>query len=127
LNITLWIFQAVLSFFFLMHSRILLMPDKAIRDSMREQMQFIFDLPAGLRMFIGVAEILAPIGLIAPGLTGIWPWLTPLAAAGLAVIMLGSIVYHVSRGEASPRLMLNVVVLALAAFVAYGRWVILPL
>jgi hypothetical protein len=52
LNITLWIFQAVLSFFFLMHSRILLTPDKAIRDSMRQQMQFIFDLPAGLRMFI---------------------------------------------------------------------------
>jgi hypothetical protein len=53
----------------------------------------------GLRVFIGVAEILAAIGLILPGLTRILPWLTALAAAGLMIIMSSATVLHFYRGE----------------------------
>ncbi len=126
MNIALWILQAILALFFLPHSRLLLDPEKNVPESMREEMQFFFDLSPGFRRFLGVAEILGPLGLILPGLTGILPWLTPLAAAGLALLMAGSIVFHIRRGEASPRLAMNVVVVLLASFVAYGRWLISP-
>src|SRR5262249_1019722 len=53
----------------------------------------------GLRVFIGVAEILAVIGLLLPGLTRILPWLTALAAAGLMIVMSSATVLHIYRGE----------------------------
>ena len=127
MNILLWILQVILAIFFLPHSRLLLDPEKNIPEKMRGDMQFIFDLSPGFRRFLGVAEILGPMGLILPGLAGSLPWLTPLAAAGLAVVMAGSIVFHIRRGETSPRLAMNAVVVLLAGFVAYGRWLISPL
>ena len=83
-------------------------------------------IPAGLRRFIGAAEILAGIGLILPALTGILPWLTPLAAVGLIIVMVGAVIFHIPRKE-YPNIAFNVILLALAAFVAYGRFVLVPL
>ena len=75
---------------------------------------------------IGVLEILGAIGLIVPAVTGILPWLTPLAAAGLAMTMVGAALTHARRGE-YPMIGVNLLLLALTLFVAYGRWALAPL
>jgi uncharacterized membrane protein YphA (DoxX/SURF4 family) len=92
----------------------------------RAQMQWMNALPDNVLVFIGVAEILGGIGLIAPAATGILPWLTVLAAAGLAVVMALAMGFHAVRRE-YPNIVFNLVLFAVAAFVAYGRWVLAPL
>jgi hypothetical protein len=82
--------------------------------------------PAEFMGFIHVAEGLAALGLTLPGLTGLLPWLTPLAAAGLVPIKCGAVPFHLSRREVAPA-MVTAVLLALAAFVAYARWFVIPL
>jgi len=75
--------------------------------------------------FIGVCEILGAIGLILPALLRIKPGLTPLAAAGLFIIMIGAIIVSLPQGVALVTLPL--VTGLLLAFVAYGRWRLAPL
>ncbi len=82
-------------------------------------------MPRGLLTFIGVSEMLGGLGVVLPALTGILPWLTPLAAAGPALIMLLAAGFHLRRKEV-PQALLNAVLLALAASVAVGRFVIPP-
>jgi uncharacterized membrane protein YphA (DoxX/SURF4 family) len=79
----------------------------------------------GVRL-IGTLEILGAIGLIIPALTGILPWLTPVAASCLALTMIGAMITHGRRGEYS-QIGVNVVLLLLTLFVAYGRFVIIPI
>lgn len=67
---------------------------------------------------IGTAEVLGAIGLVAPSATGLLPVLTPVAAAGLAVLMGGAVLTHVSRGEPP---MAPLVLAILAAVVAWLR------
>ena len=74
---------------------------------------------------IGLLELLGAVGVILPAVTGVLPWLTPLAAVGLALIMLSAIVFHLSRREWPNALGLSLV-LAVAIFVAVGRYVIVP-
>jgi len=66
------------------------------------------------------------VGLFLPALTGVLPWLTPLAGGGLALIMILAIPFHMVRRE-WPNIGLNIVLGTIAAFVAYGRFVIEPL
>ena len=75
--------------------------------------------------FIGVCEVLGGLGLILPGLLHIKPGLTPLAAAGLVIIMIGAVVVSLPMGLAMA--LLPLVAGLLAAFVAYGRWRLAPL
>jgi hypothetical protein len=82
-------------------------------------------LPGAFVRFIGVAEVLGAIGLILPGLLRIRPGLTPLAAAGLVVIMIGATAVTLVGGDVALALVPLVVGL-LAAFVAYGRWRLAP-
>ncbi len=82
-------------------------------------------LPGLFLRLIGVAEVLGAIGLILPGLLRIRPGLTPLAAAGLVIIMIGATVLTLAGGEVAMALVPLVVGL-LAAFVAYGRWRLAP-
>ena len=70
---------------------------------------------------VGVLEILGALGLVLPGALGIAPFLTPLAAVGLALTMVGAIATHVRRGE-TDRLVVPVVLLALTLFVAVERF-----
>jgi DoxX-like family len=74
---------------------------------------------------IGVAEVLGAIGLILPGLLRVRPGLTPLAAAGLVIIMIGATVLTLASGEVAPAL-IPLVVGLLSAFVVYGRWRLAP-
>ena len=72
--------------------------------------------------FVGTSELLGALGMFLPMLTGILPWLTALAAVGFAIIqVLAIFTVHVPRKEYNV-LPINAVLLALAVFVAWGRW-----
>ena len=90
------------------------------------QLAYIRAIPSGLRWFTGIAESLGGVGLILPGLTGILPWLTPLAALGMVLVMGGAVVFHIPRKE-YPNIVFNLILLALAAFVAYERFALAQL
>ncbi len=83
-------------------------------------------LPGPFLRFIAVCEVLGALGLILPGLLRIRPGLTPLAAAGLVIIMVGAVWVNVTYAEAILAL-IPLVVGILAAFVAYSRWRVAPL
>ena len=90
-----------------------------------EEMTKQVPLPGLFLRFIAVAEVLGAIGLILPGLLRIRPGLTPLAAAGLLIIMIGATLVTLATGGGTMAMMPLVVGL-LAAFVAYGRWRLAP-
>ena len=118
MNIALWIVQALLAVAFLGAGAMkLTQPKEKLVTSLAWAESFS---PTSIKL-IGAAEVLGALGLVLPALTGIAPVLTPLAAVGLAVVMVGAIVTHGRRGE-RPMIAFNVVLLALAAFVAWGRF-----
>ena len=119
MNIALWITQALLAALFLFAGVMkLIMPI--------EEMTKEIAMPGGFLRFIGVVEVLGAIGLILPWLLRIRPNLTPLAAAGLVIIMIGATAVTLMSGAIATALIPFVVGL-LAAFVAYGRWRLTPL
>ncbi len=83
-------------------------------------------VPRPLMTFIGISEILGAVGVILPALTGILKELTPLAALCFVVLMILAAIFHAPRRE-YPNIVFNLILLALAAFVAYGRLVLVPL
>jgi hypothetical protein len=120
MNIVLWILQVLLAVAFAAHGGLFLAPPADMLAMMNES------IPPALRIFIGVAEVLAAIGLILPGLTRILPWLTALAAAGLMIVMASATVFHLVRGEMSSAAS-AVVLFAIVTFVAYMRWRVKPI
>jgi len=81
----------------------------------------IRDYSLGFIRFIASMEVLGAIGLIVPWMTRILPWLTPLAAAGLGIIMMGAARSHTRLRE--PRnVATNIILLALCLIVVIGRW-----
>jgi putative oxidoreductase len=122
MNIILWIIQALLALVFLMAGFMkTCQPIKALA----EKMSWVTKVPSVLVRLLGIAELLGAIGLILPALTHILSWLTILAAIGLALVMVGAIVLHAVRREVGG-VGLTIVILILSAFVAYGRWILLP-
>jgi hypothetical protein len=118
MNVALWIVQGLLAALFLFAGGAkLVLP--------LDQMAGPVALPGWFLRFLGVAEVLGALGLVLPGLLRIRPGLTPLAAAGLVIIMIGATVVTLVGGMVAVALM-NVVVALLAAFVAYGRWRLAP-
>jgi len=71
--------------------------------------------------------VLGALGLILPAVTGIMPILTPIAAVGLALTMLGALITHVRRKDGMGETLPSVVLMLLSLFVAYGRFVLVPL
>lgn len=118
MNIALWIVQALLAIAFGMAGLLKITQPK---DKLATQMGWVEDFTPRSMKLIGTLELLGAIGLILPLLTGILPWLTPLAALGLVLTMVGAMATHFRRGE-YPNLIANVVLLLLAVFVAYGRF-----
>ena len=90
-----------------------------------EEMTKDIAMPASFIWFIGGVEILGGLGLLLPGVLRIRPGLTPLAAAGLVIIMIGATVLTLAAGAFAVAL-ISLVVGLLAAFVAYGRWRLAP-
>ena len=82
-------------------------------------------MPGWFILFISIAEALGGLGLILPSLLRIQPWLTPLAAALLAIIMIGAVVTTLPMGVGAA--LMPLVVGLLLAFVAYGRWKVAPI
>src|SRR5947209_10495925 len=118
MNVALWIVQALLATLFLFAGGAkLVLPLDQIAGPVA--------LPGWFLRFIGVAEVLGALGLVLPGLLRIRPGLTPLAATGLVIIMIGATIVMWAGGMLAVALM-NLVVTLLAAFVAYGRWRLAP-
>lgn len=90
-------------------------------EALKPTMGWIDDFPAGSHKIIGTLEILAAIGLILPPALDIAPILAPIAATGLAIVMIGAIVVHLRRKE-NQALAPTVILLLLAVFVAWGRF-----
>jgi uncharacterized membrane protein YphA (DoxX/SURF4 family) len=123
MNTGIWIVQVLLAVAFGMAG---IMKLSQPYEAMKTRMAWVNDIPPyGIRV-IGALELAGAVGLILPGVTGILSWLTPLAAVGLGLTMVGAIALHVRRTEYS-HLLPNFVLLALAVFVAYGRFVAVPL
>lgn len=120
MNILLWVLQVLLALAFFAHGWLFLFPPAAMVDQMNAS------LPRWFQLFIGVAEVLAAVGLTLPALTRIQPWLVSAAAAGVMIVMIAATIYHVVRGEISSAAT-TFVLLAMATFVAYMRWRIAPI
>ncbi len=123
MDLAMWIVQGLLALVFVLAGISKLAQPY---EKLAERMGYVKDFPPGVIRGIGVLEVLGGIGVILPAFTGILPWLTPLAAFGLALNMAGAMATHLRRGE-YPMLVGNLVLLVLAAFVAYGRLMIAPL
>ena len=124
MNIILWIIQILLVLLFLFAGGTKLVLSSEVLKSMGSPNQV--QLPFLFLRFIGVCEVIGALGLILPGLLRIRPSLTPLAAAGLAIIMIGATVLTFI-GEGAGVAVVPLVATLLAAFVAYGRWRLAPI
>ena len=122
MNIFLWILQVLVALLFLFHAWLMFAPD----SPQARQMPYIGAIPTRVRRVAGATEGLGALGLILPALTHILPVLTPLAALGLVIMMVAAIVWHIPRRE-YPNIVLNMILLVLAALIAYGRFAVAPL
>jgi uncharacterized membrane protein len=95
------------------------------REKLLKKWAWVEDFSQGSVRIIGVLEVLGAIGIVVPALTGIVPSLTPLAALGLVLLMIGAALTHLRRSEYSV-ITVPAVLLILAAFVACGRFFVLP-
>lgn len=123
MDTVLWILQVLLAIAFVGAGLMKLTQPKA---KLAERMAWANDFSDTQVKLIGLVELLGAVGLLLPAITRILPILTPLAAAGLVLTMLGAALTHVRRGE-MPMVVPNLVLLVLAAIVAYGRFVAVPL
>lgn len=121
LNAFLWLIQVFLAVQYLFHGWIFISPPAAMAEAIAGS-----GLNPGFRQFIGFAEVLAAIGLILPALTRILPWLTPLAAFGLTIVMVSATIFHISRNE-MPSAISTANLLVLVALTAYLRWKVVPI
>jgi VIT1/CCC1 family predicted Fe2+/Mn2+ transporter len=124
MNFILWALQVVLALKFLSvaftHG---LRPDPA---KMERGNQRFGAAARPLLIGIAVGVAMCAVTLVLPAAIAAAAWLIPWAAAILAVMMLGAIGFHLACRD-NPKTWVSLVLFALAAFVAYGRWVIAPL
>ena len=121
MNSVLWTVQSILALLFLLIGGLkVVLP----LNTLQRIMPLAKRIPTAMRL-IGISELLGVIGLLAPGLTGIQPWLTVAAALGLSTILIGALVVHTRAREFSS-LGLPVLMLLLALFVVVGRGLLFP-
>jgi len=120
MNIMLWVLQVLLALAFLAHGVMFLAPSPEIAVLMNAM------LPRWFQVFLGVAEVLAAVGLTLPGLTRILPGFVPAAAAGVMIVLVSATVLHLWRAEYSSAATTTVMLL-MATAVAYARWRVLPI
>jgi uncharacterized membrane protein YphA (DoxX/SURF4 family) len=120
MNKVLWALQILLAAAFLAHGLLFLNPPAEIVEQMNAS------LPRWFQLFLGVAEVLAAVGLTLPGLTRVLPWLVTWAAAGIMVVMVSATVFHIARAEYSSAA-ITLLLLVMATFVAYMRHRVMPI
>ena len=119
ISVTLWVIQILLALLFLFSGSMkFILPIEVMTKQVA--------LPGAFIHFIGLAEVLGAIGLILPGALRIRTGLTPLAASGLTVIVIGATVLMFENGGVA-KAAFPFVTAVLSAFVAYGRWRLAPL
>jgi uncharacterized membrane protein YphA (DoxX/SURF4 family) len=121
LNRALWVVQVLLALLFLFAGGV-----KLVTPIEQMTAQLPVALPGWFLQFVGVCEVLGGLGLLLPGIFHIRESLTPLAAAGLVIIMIGATVVTIMGGMVAMALFPFVVGL-MAGFVVYGRWRRAPL
>lgn len=121
MNIFLWILQVLLAAAFLAHGLMFLFPSESVAAQMNQV------IPRAFQLFLGVAEVLAAIGLTLPGITRIKPWLVPAAAAGVMIVTISATILHVSRGDPPSSAITTAILFVLATFVAWVRWKVRPI
>ena len=121
MNIVLWILQILLAVAFAAHGVLLLAPPPELLVEMDKM------LPTWFRLFLGVAEVAAALGLTLPGMTRIMPRLVPLAAVGIMIVMVGATILHATRPGEMSSAVTTAVLLIIATFVAYMRWKVKPI
>jgi uncharacterized membrane protein YphA (DoxX/SURF4 family) len=119
MNVALWIIASVLAVAFLAAGAMKLTQPKA--KLVTAGMGWAEDFSVGMLRTIGLLEVLAAVGLILPAALDIVPVLVPVAALGLVLIMTGAVITHARRHEPTP-IVVNLVLLVLAALVAWGRF-----
>jgi uncharacterized membrane protein HdeD (DUF308 family) len=117
-NVVIWILEILLGIFFVFHMTLMLRPSP---ERLQGGMKYVLEMPAGLRIFAGVAEGLAGVALLVTPFLGPLKILVPLAAAGLVALMIGAIVFHYGRREFQ-NIGLNAILGVLAAIVAVARF-----
>lgn len=120
MNIVLWILQILLAAQFLWHGWIMVFPPAEYVEIINAT------IGVGLRYFIGIAELLAVLGIILPGALRIYTWLLPLTLAGLMIVSASATVYHLFRGETSSAIY-TAVLSIIITFVGYMRWKVKPI
>lgn len=123
MNIALWILQVLLALLFLFAGGTKLIYSSETMAAMASPNQIV--LPILLIRFIGVCEVLGALGLILPGLLRIRQGLTPIAATGLVIIMIGAVIITM-KGDGIVMAISPIVAGLLTAFVAFGRWKLAP-
>ena len=123
LRVSFWIAQVIL---FLVFAATGYLKVSRPIPALTRMMSWVGDAPPALVRFIGALELAGAVGVVLPAATGIAPWLTPLAAVGLLLVMVLAIPVHVKHREFA-RLGVPIVVGLLAAFVAWGRFFAAPL
>ncbi len=116
--VALWVVQILLGLMFGLAGVLKMSKSK---EELAPRMPYVEDFSPGIIRFIGALELLAAIGLVVPLLVGIAPGLTAWAAVGLVLVMIGAALTHLRRKEPQA-IGMNLVLLALAAFVALGRF-----
>jgi hypothetical protein len=117
MNTALWIVQVVLALVFLITGSLkLVLPIEQVALLLGPE----HGLSSRVVRLIGLLEVLGAIGVVVPVWTGLLPWLTPLAAAGLMLTMVGA-TFENARHKYYPKIAVNVVLGLLAAFVIYGH------
>jgi hypothetical protein len=123
LNVAIWIIQIILGIKFItvsyMHSL------GQTQPTMQQAIQKMGKLSQPLLYIIAVCTFIGSLGLILPATLGILTWITPVTAVLLSMMMLFAIIFHIKCRE-NPNIIVSLILGALAAFVAYGRWVLAP-
>lgn len=127
MNTTLWILQGLLAAMMLLPGFMKLSNNnQELIKKGNGRMDWVIDVTPTNMKLIGMVEVLAAFGLILPMLLGILPILTPIAAIGVIFTMIGALSLHMKRGDSPSTFATNIVILLIAAFVAYGRFVLIP-
>lgn len=120
MKIFLWILQVLLALQFLQHGLIMVFPPAEYVEIMNAT------LGIGFRYFIGIAELLAVVGLIVPGVLRLYTWLIPVTAACLMIVAGSATIHHSIRGETGSA-EYTAVLFIIIAFFGYMRWKVNPI